>query len=291
MVTAAERNERRVFLSYAYADVERANMIAAALAQAGIATTNPGPVETTSASAMKDRLADAIRTSDVVIVLVSAAAAQSPWVGWELGQVAPGGLRQRGVDVIPARLDDTPLPPDLPDRHVVDLAADFDSGLHHLVAQVDTATRIDFKRLTPQAFELLVADLLTAAGLDVDFASSPVDLGVDMRASRRVVDPFGAVETEAWLVECKLYGRGRISVDVIRQMAGFLAMAPVTTRGLLVTTAQITSVARDYLAGLERTARVRLSVLDGAELTALLREHLDIADRHFPSAGRPDELA
>lgn len=284
-MTAAARNERRVFLSYAHPDVERASMIAAALAQAGIATTNPGPVETTSASAMKDRLADAIRASDVVIVLVSAAAARSPWVGWELDQAAPGRLRQRGVDVIPVRLDDTPLPPDLPDRHVVDLAADFDSGLQHLVAQVDTATRIDFKRLTPQAFDLLVADLLTATGLDVDFAGSSVDLGVDMRASRRVVDPFGAVETETWLVECKLYGRGRISVDVIRQMAGFLAMAPVTTRGLLVSTAQITSVARDYLAELERTARVRLRVLDGAELTALLREHPDIADRHFPSAG------
>jgi hypothetical protein len=291
MVTTAARSGRRVFLSYAYDDVRRAEMIAAALAQAGITATNPGPVETTTGSVVKDRLTDAIRASDVVIVLFSAGAAHSPWVRWELDQVASGKLRQRGVDVIPARLDHTPLPPELADRHVVDLAADFDIGLQELVAHVDTATRIDFKRLTPEAFELLVAELLTALGLDVDRASSAVDLGVDLRASRQVVDPFRAVETETWLVECKLYGRGRISVDVIRQIAGYLATAPVTTRGLLVSTAQITSVARDYLAELERTARVRLRVLDGAELTVLLREHPDIAARHFPSADGPDELA
>ena len=91
--------------------------------------------------------------------------------------------------------------------------------------------------------------------------------------SPQAMDPFGAIETETWLVECELYGSdGRISVDAIRQMAGFLAIASVSTRGLLMTTAQVTSAAGEYLAEVERTARVRLRFVDGAELSALLRD-------------------
>jgi hypothetical protein len=82
-------------------------------------------------------------------------------------------------------------------------------------------------------------------------------------------------------VETKLYSHERVSVDVIRKLAGTLAVAPGFTRGLLVTNAQLTSVALEYVADLERSQKVRLRVLDGVELKRLLRQFPAIAQRHF----------
>ena len=67
------------------------------------------------------RYPDAIRARDVVIVLISAAAARSKWTAWELDLVTSGDLDQRGVDIIPALLDETDLPIELARRRVVDL--------------------------------------------------------------------------------------------------------------------------------------------------------------------------
>jgi len=82
-------------------------------------------------------------------------------------------------------------------------------------------------------------------------------------------------------VETKLYSHERVSVDAIRKLAGTLAVTPGLTRGLLVTNAQLTSVALEYLAELERSPHVRLRVLDGAELKRLLRQFPATAERHF----------
>lgn len=280
---------RRVFLSYAYADAAAAERVAGALAHAGIAASSSGPVQASDAAELKDRLSDSLRGSDVVIVLMSEAAVASPWVAWELEQAASGRLRRRGIEVIAATLDGTPLPAGLRDRGAVDLRVDFERGLGALVAQVDATTRVAFDDLTPADFEALVTDLLRARGLVVE--RGPLADGADLRATRQVDDPFGGLETETWLVECKLYRRERASVDAIRQAAGLLATAPAGVRGLLVTTAQLTSVASDYLASLERSARVRLRVLDGSDLTRLLRAHPEVAARHFPEPAGPDDLA
>ncbi|MEO6702683.1 MAG: TIR domain-containing protein [Jatrophihabitantaceae bacterium] len=283
--------DRRVFLSYAHEDAALVQVIVAALSEAGVTVTNQDPFVATTVDVVQEHLSDALRASDLLIVMVSGAAFQSPWVNWEIEQVVSGKLRKRGVDIIPARLDETPLPSALAHRQAIDFTRDFDGGLRELIRQINASRYLDFKRLTPQAFENLVADLLHTLGFSVDGQRSLSAAEVDIRATRRARDPFGAVESETWLVECKLYGAGgRISVDAIRQMAGFLATAPVSSRGLLVTTAQVTSVAYEYLAEVERTARVRLRVIDGAELSALLRENSELVVRHFVAPEEPDGL-
>jgi hypothetical protein len=285
----ATRAGRRVFLSYAYRDALTAERVAHALAQAGIVVSNSEPIQAHDTAELKDRLRDSLRGSDVVIVLVSEAAVASPWVAWELEQAASGRLRRRGIEVVAATLDGTLLPEGLRGRGAVNLQDDLERGLEDLVAQIDAATRVAFDTLSPADFEALVADLLQAQGLTVELGL--VAEGADLRATRQVNDPFGGLETETWLVECKHYRRERASVDAIRQAVGLLATAPAGVRGLLVTTAQLTSVASDYLAGLERSARVRLRVLDGSDLTTLLRAHPEVAARHFPERADPHDLA
>ena len=281
----AEARTRRVFLSHAYADTDRAEKVSAALRAVGVTVTSE-PVMAEDVREVQDHLRSAIQASDVMVVLLSSSAAQSRWVRWELAQATSGEFRQKGIDVIPVLLDAAPIPNELFSGPMLDLAANFDKGLAKLVQQVDTATRVDFRRLTPESFEHLVADLLMALGLKVE--ARPGHSGIDLRASRQVLDPFGRPETETWLVECKLYSQSRISVAAIRQMVGWLATASATTRGLLVSTTQVTSVAQKYLDDLERGSRMRLRVLDGIELAALLREHADLADRYFPRWDRQE---
>lgn len=275
---------RRVFLSYAHDDADRAAVVRHALSESGfaIAELGVGP----AADALQ-QLTAAIHSSDVVVVLMSRAAARSRWVGWEQQTASVTDLDARGVTVIPVRLDDAVLPDDAYRQPVVDLSSDFVSGVRQLVEQVRATTLIDFGRLTPAGFEQLVADLLTAAGFAV-ISEQPRDWpGVDLTARLERTSPLGTNESELWLVECKLYSHDRVSIHSIRQLASLLDGSPAGTRGLLATSARLTSIAQQYLAEIEQSARVRIHVLDGMGLVRLLRTYPAVAWAHFGSKDSP----
>ncbi len=275
---------RRVFISYAQDDADRAATVRHALAASGFAVADPG---LRPGQDVRQELVDAIRTSDVVVVLLSEAAAQSRLATWEQWIASAAELDARGVSVIPVRLDSATLPDDVARQPFVDLSSDFESGLTKLVEQVRATTVIDFGALSPERFERLVADLLTAAGFVVSSEPQRAWPGIDLTARFERTDPLGSRESELWLVECKLYSRDRVSIQSIRRLVSQLAASPSGTRGLLVTSAQLTSVAQQYLAELEESARVRIRVLDGVGLVRLLRTHPAVVSTYFgpPSDG------
>ena len=280
MTSAEPAAARRVFLSYAYDDHALAQRIRDALARSGVHTTDQS-WEVSSGEDLTARLRETIRAGDLVVVLLSPAVTASPWVSTEVELMLSRDLDRRGAELIPVLVAPTDLPPALRDRAVVDLTEDFNVGVRQLVEQVRTMSQADFSAMSPRAFEDLVADLLRTVGFRLDEMRHGRDPGVDLRATYQRADPFGSPETEVWLVETKLYSHKRVSIEAIRQLAGFLAMAPSGTRGLLVTNAQLTSVAREYVAELERKPPVRLRVLDGVELRRLLRQFPAVAARHF----------
>jgi restriction endonuclease Mrr len=229
-------------------------------------------------------LRETVQASDVVLLLLSPAAAGGRWID---ALALSDDLDRRGVDLIPILGVSADLPPTMRDRAVVDLTRDFTAGLQQLAAQIEATAQANFSSMSPRAFEDLVADLLRAVGFGLD-ARHRTDPGKDLRATYQRVDPFGRPETEVWLVQAKLYAHERVSVDAIRQLAGALAVASGPTRGLLVTNAQLTSVARDYVAKLERSPNVRLRLIDGVELRRLLRQFPAIAARHFGETATSD---
>ena len=287
MTSAEPAVARRVFLSYAYDDHALAQRIRDALARSGVLTMNQ-IWEVSSGEDLTARLLETIRASDVVVVLLSPAAAASPWVSTEIELTLSRDLDRRGAELIPVLAAPTDLPPALRDRAVVDLTEDVNAGVRQLVEQIQATSQADFSAMSPREFEDLVADLLRAMGFRLDEVRHGLDPGVDLRATYQRADPFGSPETEVWLVETKLYSHKRVSVEAIRQLAGFLSMVPSGTRGLLVTNAQLTSVALEYVAELERRAHVRLQVLDGVELKRLLRQFPAVAARHFGAETGPD---
>lgn len=271
----------RVFLSYAHSDDLLAQRVREALT--GFEVVSSDPVSHPAANAA-DWLRQSLRASDVVVVLLSPASTMSKWVNSEVEYALSRDLDRRGADLIPVLIAPTDLPPSLRDRQVLDLTGDIDGGLQRLVQQIEMTALADFDGMGPLKFELLIADLLRALGFDVEIAAGPGDMGADMRATYQRSDPFGSPETDVWLVETKLYSHQRISVEIIRRLAGVLAVSPGRTRGLLVTNAQLTSVAEEYVAELEQSSHITLRVVDGVELKRLLRQFPSVVSRHFGSA-------
>ncbi|WP_410634362.1 TIR domain-containing protein [Amycolatopsis sp. cmx-4-83] len=269
----------RVFLSYAREDRSHAQRLREALAEAGINVLEdtwelPGRHDW---AAMVEQ---AIKTSDVVVLLLSPSATSS-WTGDEFELASSRDLDQRGADLIPVMTAPTEISSGFHARSWIDLTENFESGVETLVKQIKTASKVDFARLNPQRFENLVADLLRAVDFDVDDRLHQPDGGVDLRATFQRTDPFGLPETEVWLVQAKLYAHQRVSVKAIQNLASLVALAPSRTRGLLVTNTKLTSVAHDYITELERRPDVRLRVIDGGQLKQLLRRFPDVTSRYF----------
>jgi len=289
-VTATDPSAaHRVFISFARDDRDIAERVGLVLAESGADISSqvlgPSPGEDLGA-----RLRENIRASDVVVVMLTPAALASEWVGTEFESGLSLDLHRRGVDLIPVLAAPVALPPALADMVAIDLTKDIEAGLLRLVAQVQATARADFSSMSPYAFEELVADLLRATGFHIGEMEPRSDPGVDIRAIYERADPFGSPETEVWLVQTKLYSRSRISVQTIRELAGTLAGTSGYTRGLLVTNAQLTSMALDVLEDLKQRANLRIQVLDGMDLKRLLRRFPAVAERYFVrEPGRPEQ--
>lgn len=283
-MTATEPStSRRVFLSFTRDDLDLAQRIREALVGSGVRVESQS-LGFSSGGSLLSGLHEAVRASDVVILLLTPAALDGLEADADI-ELASRDMDRRGVDLIPVLAAPADLPLALSGRGVLDLTRTSDAyeGLRRLAEQILATSRIDFSSLTPRTFENMVADLLASVGFHLDEASPKRDTGIDILATYPRTDPFGAPETETWLVETKFYSRERVSTETIRELAGMLAPAPGDTRGLLVTNGHLTSMALDVLAGLSQRSGLRLQVLDGADLTRLLRQHPAVIERHFPA--------
>jgi Holliday junction resolvase-like predicted endonuclease len=282
-VTGDEVATRRVFISYANDDSSIAMRIAKALSDAGIRVVNR-TWEVSAGTDLVNLLHDSIRTSDVVVALISPASIRSRWVNEELRLAFSKDLDMRGAELIPVLVEPVETLPELPHDRVIDITADLPAGVRQIVADVSTVQKADFSKLDPRTFEGFVADLLSSVGFTSVERNVPAEGRggeIDIHGIYERIDPFGRPETEHWIVEVKQYRHGRVSVNAIQQLAEHLLSAPSGSRGLLVTSTRLTSVAKEFINELEQNRQLRIQVIDGSDLTRLLRQHPAIADRYF----------
>jgi HJR/Mrr/RecB family endonuclease len=277
-------NALRIFISHSGEDASAARTIARALKDADLSVwldqwdLAPG-------DDLERMIKSAITGSDVAIILLSPAALESDWVNAEIEMVLAEELQRRGMEVVIALLSPSDLPDVLRSRQVVDLSGpNLTHQLERLVDRIRRTEMVDFAALTPARFEELVGDLLEALGFRIEMHRS-VDYGFDFRAVIDRLDPFGLPEIETWLVEVKAYGMQRVSVNSIRQLVGVVASETSPTRGLLVTSGRLTSVAREYLQELSIRSGVRVRVIDGAELKRLVSSQPRLIGKYFGQSG------
>jgi hypothetical protein len=282
-MTSSDTNKEKpqqVFISYAYDDKAVAQRVADTLRGAGLRAWFD-EWELLQGDSIVNRIEQAVSVSDLLLVLLSPHSVKSRWVQNELNAAFAHELRSRAITVIPALIEDCEIPVLLADRVYLDLRSDFEGGLRRLIAQLGVAPDIDFSRLDWQSFEDLVADLLSALGFSIERQPLTRDSGFDFAASFVTEDPFGAQKQESWLVEVKFYRNQRVSIAALRQMVGYLMTLPGSSKGLVVTNSQLTSVAKEFLAELVSNSRTELRVIDGTELTHLLLQHPSLVESHF----------
>lgn len=284
MAVQSENPNRQVFLSYTRDDREAAARVAAALNDAGLKVW-VADWELNVGDNIPEKMDEALKSSDIVLVLFSSKSVGSPWLTAEL-QLAQK-LTDRAITVIPAMIDQFPIPLEFSNRPFVDLSHDISSAAQRLADQLNASTEIDFTRLSPRTFEELVGDLLTELGFSVERRSVLRDEGVDFVALHSAPDPFGTARTETWYVEVKLYKEQRVSVSTIRQMLGYLAALPGSAKGLLITNGQLTSEARKFLSDVNNRYGRELRSIDGTELKSLLLQKPNLTRRYFPHGVSP----
>jgi restriction endonuclease Mrr len=224
-----------------------------------------------------DKIEHALAASDALVVLLSPAAVESSWVNRELDAFLSRQLRDRAVSVIPVVLKDCQIPASLASVVSIDLRYHFDAGVKRLAEQLAAILHVDFAKLTPHTFERLVADLLNKTGFEVDAVGRSADGGVDLVVS----NPAGEVFSDRliWAVQVKHYRQRRVGVGALREFLGAMMLRGMTS-GLMVTSGNLTSVARDFTK-LTLPLGVDLRVIDGAALTRLLIQYPELVQKYF----------
>lgn len=274
-----ESNEKRVFISYSQADKMAATEISSRLRDSELKVwfdeweIGPGKNITES-------IRFGAKSSDIILLLVSDASKSSSWFQDEINSSLMSRAKDRRVIIIPILLDEGLVPSNLSDFRFLDLSKDFSAGVKELASEIDALTSIDYSRLTPLDFEHLVADLMTSVGFTVE-KQALSDFGYDFTASFHGIDPFGKPYREVWAVEAKLYKSGRISISLLRELAGVLSLSNKIHKCLIVTTGVLTSVARDALKEINLKTHGSLRVIDSDELTSLLRERSSLVSKYF----------
>jgi hypothetical protein len=261
---------RHVYLGFTQEDDGTAAEIARALEQRGIAV-RLDRADIAWGESWADHLRSAVEQADTFVLVVSQDSSRHV-LDWAQAAEA---LDRRGIDVVAVAVP-PPAIQDLAGRPVLEYAGP--SAGERLADRIELGAVMDLDSLPWMQFEALAAELLTRYGYRSIQVEEPAagDKGYDLRAVH------GSQDEEEILVQVKSYRRnGRVSVNDIRNLAG--VVLDRGAHGLLVTTGQLTSVARQVLDRFNE-AGAQLQVLDGPALRQMLVANPDVARRHLTSA-------
>lgn len=273
----------KVFISHASEDKNSATRIAEAIQDAG------GKVwfdefELKPGDSIKETIEAGLRSSDLMVLLLSPSAIKSDWVKLEWDYALNRQLRQRNISVVPVKVEECEIPPQLANRKHLDLTTDPQRGIDKLVELLEHTQEVDFGVLSAATFENLIADLLDELGFtDVMRDQKIGSLHVDFEANFRSRDPFDGEADDRWIIEAKLYREKRFSIAALDQIIDHLSTLPRRYRGLLITNGHLTSQAAKFLK--DASDRVDLRVIDGLELRSIVLRYSNLVAKYFEATG------
>lgn len=125
--------------------------------------------------------------------------------------------------------------------------------------QSGSFTPNDLSKLSPQQFEQLIGQLYERMGYVVKVTALTRDHGVDVEARR-----VSAGKYELLAIQCKHYPNRSVGEEHIRELFGVVQNDPQITRGVLITSGEISTPAQRYAYGKP------LELINGSNLRGLL---------------------
>jgi hypothetical protein len=219
---------------------------------------------------------------DYLVVLLSPDSVNSLWVQQELSNGLSSDLTSRDITLLPVLVADCEIPLSLTTYQYFDLRTGLDSKVALFAEQLGAVSEIDFASLDEAIFEKLVIELLNRLRFEgIERGKGLSERRIDLVAEYARTDPFGVEQKENWLVEIKFHHRNRAALSSVAEFVAHLSVLPKGYKGLLVTSGQLTSAAREWLRSAEAKNRTEVRVVDGPELKRLLIRHNDLIHKYF----------
>jgi hypothetical protein len=122
-----------LFISYSRADLSIAYRLRDSLVGCG-AEVWMDKTHITVGDSVPLKISGALAASDYLVLLMSKTSVESPWVQREWLPALMSEVDDRGIRILPARLDDCTIPAILRDKHYADFRTDYYEGLTKIVS-------------------------------------------------------------------------------------------------------------------------------------------------------------
>jgi hypothetical protein len=129
----------KIFISHSSVDKPFVRRLAARIRKAGYEVWLDEH-ELLAGDALGEKIAVALKETKVIIVVVSENSVKSKWLKYELN-IATERMVKDDRRVIPAVIDDAPLPPEVTGRIYADFRKSFSTGLKSILSALDEETR------------------------------------------------------------------------------------------------------------------------------------------------------
>lgn len=277
-----DNSRKRVFLSYSFADVDKATLLADRLKNKGV-TIQIDHSDDSFGENIFDKLKYLIQSSDFVLLLLTKSFFKSKYAQFEYTQAFYKFTGQRKASVIPVLMEKCDIPSDFLEYEILNLTTDFDKGLDKLTQRINTIPEVSFENFTPRDFIEVIHDLLVAYGFkNIKREYDHIDTGIDFIAEYFSSNPFGQKRKEHWMIGIKFYSESRFDIRTIKQFAKlYKNINKENVKLLLITNSQINSVVEDYLNDLRKENKIDIEVIDGLLLKKLIVNKKRILSKYF----------
>lgn len=136
-----------VFISYSRNDAKFAHTLAANLYKAASTPVWIDEWELNVGDSLIQKIQEAIDKASALVVVLSKASVESEWCKKELSAGLIRELEEKKVLVLPALLEDCPIPLFLREKKYADFRQDFDAGLRAIVSALAKVTNPDQNRI------------------------------------------------------------------------------------------------------------------------------------------------
>lgn len=268
------KQKPRIFLSYAIEDKAAASAIVEGLRLRNVNIWEIDRIQ--SGESWTKSIRNTIVAGDYLLHLLSKKSVKYFNMNGEIERILKE-LQTRYITFFPILLEDCEVPKVFAEYQYFNLRDGIDSSIEKLANSLKTTPDIDFDKLSTQAFEQLVFELLKKLGFVNIQILNNYDSKVDAIAEFYERDPFGIATPKVYAIETKFSRHSRAALRGIQQLTQYMASDPKIDKALLITNGNLTSVALDWV----KDSQLPIRVIGGTELKRLLLQNTDLVDKYF----------